>query len=123
MIVRYNRLLGVMFLIFGGINLFLGGWLFLLQREFNISLVLGVIIFIIALLYLSRPFFIVEADAVVIPAMLGPVKRTFPYTSLTLQDNQVIAEHNGQSRRVPISRWMSHRPDWDAFAERFLAKS
>ncbi len=120
MSVRYNRLLGIAFLILGGINLLMGGWLNMLEGRINGSLVLGAVLFFLAILYLTRVYFTVAPDAIVMSAMIGPLKRTFPYTTLKMVDKKIFAEHNGETKRIPVNRWMSHRADWEAFLGRVV---
>ena len=118
MIVRYNRLVAGLMALFCGVNLVLGIWLVLLTRNFNVSLVIGVILIVITVGYWTRPYFHVEANQVVLSALYGPVKRTFPYQSLRIEEGRLLAVSNGIPQRLPIRRWLSHTADWAQLEQR-----
>lgn len=118
MIVRYNRMVAGLMALFCGVNLVLGVWLVLLTRNFNVSLVIGVILIIITVGYWTRPYFHIEAKQVVLPALYGPVKRTFPYQSLRIEEGRLLAVSNGIPQRLPIRRWLSHNDDWAQLEQR-----
>jgi hypothetical protein len=109
---RYSRLLAVFMAILCGINLLLGVWLFLLTRNFNISIFLGIVLLVIVVGYWTRPYFHVEAGQVVVPALFGPLKRNFLYDKLRFEEGRLVAVNNGISKRIPIRRWLSHPGDW-----------
>ena len=112
MTVRYNPLVAIVMAILCGINLVMGVWLLLLTRSFNISIFLGIILLVVVVGYWTRPYFHVEAKQVVLPGLYGPVKRTFPYQSLRIEDSRLLAVYNGIPQRVPVRRWLSHKDDW-----------
>jgi hypothetical protein len=120
--VTYNKWVATIMLILGLINLVLGVWLALLGR-FNPSLFIGVVVFVIGVLYWQRPYFIVESSGVVVPAMLGPVRRSFPFKTpqdIRIENNRLLVRDETYWRRVPVRRWLSDRRDWAAL-EHYLA--
>lgn len=118
MSVRYSRILAIVFMVFGGINLFLGGWLTLLG-EFSPALIIGLVLVVITVGYWTRPYFIVEPNQIVIPAMFGPIKRNIPYDTLRMEEGRLVVERGGIPQRVPIRRWLSHALDWSQLEQRF----
>ena len=63
-------------------------------------------------LMLSRPLFTLEADRIVVHALIGPVKREFPFSS-----KRDIRVDGGKlyvgDRKLPVSRGRSNAQDWD----------
>jgi hypothetical protein len=112
--VRYNMVVGVVFVVLGGVCTFLGLWLTLLG-EFNPTVIVGLLCLALGISYLVRPYFWVHTSAVVVPAAIGPLKRQFPFKTLTFEGNKMIAVRpDGTTKKVPVARWMSNTGDWDA---------
>jgi len=111
--VRYNVVVGVLFVVLGAVSTVLGLWLTLLG-EFNPTFLFGLLCALLGILYLVRPYFWVHESTVVIQAALGPAKRTIPFKSLTFDGNKMIAVRaDGTTRKVPVARWMANTGDWD----------
>jgi hypothetical protein len=112
--VRYNLVLGVVFIVLGALCTFLGLWLLMLG-EFNPAVVVGLMPILFGILYLARPYFLVEPGMVTVPALIGPVKRRFPYARLELEGSRVVAVHDdGTRKKLPIARWLAHSADWQS---------
>lgn len=112
--VRYNVVVGVLFVVLGAVSTVLGLWLTLLG-EFNPTFLFGLLCTLLGILYLVRPYFWVHESLVVIQAALGPAKRRIPFESLTFDGNKMIAvQADGTTRKVPVARWMSNAGDWDS---------
>jgi hypothetical protein len=122
--VKYNRIVALVFFGLGLLNILLGGWLLLLG-QFHFSLILGLLVGGIGFSYLTRPYFLVEGGAVVIPALLGPVRRTFDYGNkaerLKFEDGKLMFNNGTTWKRVPVQRWISDGATWEQF-EQFVNK-
>src|SRR5262245_7166918 len=112
--VRYNVAVGVVLLILGAVCVFLGLWLTALG-EFSPAAIVGFIPLLIGILYLSRPYFWVHDKTVVLPAVLGPLKREFPFQRLEFTGGRMIAVRpDGTTKKLPVTRWMANTDDWAA---------
>jgi hypothetical protein len=112
--VRYNTVVGIIFVVLGAVSTVLGLWLTLLG-DFNPSVFVGLLCLLLGILYLVRPYFYVHQSAVVVPAVVGPAKREFPFQSLTFDGSKMIAVRtDGTTKKVPVARWMANTGDWDA---------
>ncbi len=123
MTIRYNRVLAYAFMVLGAINVALGGWLLLL-RSFNTSLVIGFVLLLLAALYLTRPYFTIEKNQVVVSAMVGPVKRTFFFRTaedVKVEGGRLFVRDGERWKRVPVYRWMSDAADWKAMESKLAA--
>lgn len=110
--VRYNVAVGVVFIVLGAVCTFLGLWLLLLG-EFNPAVVVGLLPMLFGILYLVRPYFVVEQGMVTVPALIGPVRRQFPFTHLERAGGKVVAVRpDGTRKKLPIARWLAHPADW-----------
>jgi len=113
--IRYSPVVGVVFVVLGAVCTFLGLWLLMLG-EFNPAVIVGLIPLLLGILYFVRPYFLVEPGSVTVPAVLGPVRRQFPYERLEFNGSKVIAVHrDGTRKKVPVARWMAHPGDWRTF--------
>jgi hypothetical protein len=112
--VRYNPVIGIVVLVVGAASEFLGLWLYLLG-QFNTSVVVGAILLLLGILYLVRPYFWVYPTTVEVTALVGPVRRKFPFETLRVEGNRMFADADtGVSKKVPVTRWMAHSADWTA---------
>jgi hypothetical protein len=112
--------MGIIFIVLGVINILLGGWLLLLGR-FSFSFVLGLLITLIGYMYLTRPYFTVEKDAVIVPALMGTRERVSRFQTpdeVRLDGNKLMVRDNGNWKRVPVYRWMSDPAGWKALEDR-----
>ena len=115
--VRYNPVVGVVMLVLGGVCLFLGLWLLALG-ELNMSILAGALVTLLGILHLVRPYFWVTSSAVEVGAVLGPVKRTFPFRTLEVDGSALVAVGDSDRKKLPVRRWMAHSGDWAAAVER-----
>ncbi len=114
MSVGYNRIVAITLIVLGGLDALLGLWLSLLG-SFSYSLIIGIVILWLGVLYLRRPYFVVEKNQVVMPALLGPRQRTYFFKTpadLKLEDNKLFVRADSQWKRVPVYRWMSDPTGW-----------
>jgi hypothetical protein len=119
--VRYNRNWAIFLFILAALNVVFGGWLLLLG-EFHYSLVLGLLFLVIAIQYMRRPHFIVEPNAVIILGLIGPIRRTHPFSDpngIKVDRSGLYVDDNGKWKRVPVYRWLSNPQDWKALEDRF----
>ena len=116
--VRYNPVLGVVALVLGGVCLFLGLWLMALG-EFSPAIFPGLVVSLFGVMYLVRPYFLVNPKSVELAALIGPMKRTFPFQTLEVDGGKLVAiSQDGSRKKVPVARWMAHSGDWAAAVQR-----
>jgi hypothetical protein len=118
--IRYNRIVAGGMLALALINVFLGGWLLLLGN-FHFSIALGALFLFIAVMYFQRPYFILLDKAVVVPALIGPIKREFYFGSaenIRFNGGKLEVNTDGTWKRVLVFRWMAHSDDWSALESR-----
>lgn len=112
--IRYNVAVAVVMLVIGAACAFGGLWLYLLG-EFSFTLIIGLILMLLGILYLVRPYFWVYSTEVIIPAPIGPVKRRFPFQYLEANGNRLYAvTGDGTRKKVPVARWLANSADWAA---------
>ncbi|GAA4004026.1 hypothetical protein GCM10022247_26240 [Allokutzneria multivorans] len=110
--VRYNPFAGTVLVVLGVLCLFLGGWLTLLG-EFTPTLIVGAITTLVGVLQLTRPYFVVTPTSIVVPSLIGPLKREIPYGRLVFEDGKLFAVGvDGDRKRLPVSRWLANATDW-----------
>lgn len=63
-------------------------------------------------------YVLVEDDRLVVHALIGPLTRTYRFSSfreVELRDGAVFITTNGSPRRIPIHRAQANADDWRAF--------
>jgi hypothetical protein len=116
--VRYSKPFAWFMLILGGINLALAAVLYSMRAPAFGPLIPGVVCVGIALLYLNRPFFHYDERSIVIKALIGPLKREFPYgpdDHFEADGPRVYLVGPQGRKKVPVSRWLADKRDFDAF--------
>jgi len=66
--------------------------------------------------YLTRTYFVVGADRVTLFAVIGPLRREYPYSSraeLRIDNGKLFV----RGQKVPISRGQADAGDWERFAQ------
>lgn len=111
---------GVTFIILGIVLLVLNLMLLNMRGAHSnpMGLLMGVMITLIGILYLTRPAFELRANELVMFNLLGMELKRYPFKSL--RDFQVIGNKlyiaaEGSSKRVKISKVMIRTTDWDEF--------
>ncbi|TDD11007.1 hypothetical protein E1292_06435 [Nonomuraea deserti] len=115
--IRYNPLVGWTFLVLGTVMVLLQLWLLLLG-SFSPTIVVGLIFAGVGAVYLRRPYFLVEPQAIVLTAPIGPAERRFHIPtggSPRLEGNRIVIDEAGGARKVPVRKGMAHPADWAAY--------
>ncbi|MFI6504894.1 hypothetical protein [Nonomuraea typhae] len=115
--IRYNPVLGWVFLTLGVVTTLLQGWLLLLGT-FSPLIVVGLIGLAVGGLYLRRTYFRTEPQAIVLVALIGPVERRFPFPrgeSPRLEGDRIVIDTPGKVKKVPVRKSMAHPEDWAAY--------
>jgi hypothetical protein len=116
--VRYNPVVGIVMLVLGAVCLFLGLWLMALG-EFSPAVFPGLLVTVMGILYLVRPYFWVTSSTVELVTPMGPAKRRCPFQALEVDGGRFYAvSADGTRKKVPVSRWMANSADWRAVTER-----
>lgn len=116
--VRYNPVVAVTFIVLGSVAEFLTLWVSMLG-EVNPGVFVMWIAIVIGALYLTRPYFSIDSTSVVVHALVGSMKREFPYQSLEFEGNKLVTvREDGTRKRVPVARWLARSADWSAATER-----
>jgi hypothetical protein len=114
--VRYNPVVGVVSIVLGAVCEFFGLWLLMLG-EFSPAAFVGLFPILIGVLYFARPYFLVDSHTVAVPALVGPVRREFPYDRLEYDKGKLVAVSlDGSRKKVPVTRWLAHSADWTSVA-------
>lgn len=110
--VRYNPAIGVVSIILGAVCEFFGLWLLMLGESSPAAFV-GLFPMLIGILYFVRPYFLVDAHTVAVPALIGSMRREFPYERLEFDGGKLITVNSdGSRKKVPVARWLAHSGDW-----------
>ena len=118
MTVRYSSGLATVMLAIGGIDLFLALVLMSMGSQAVVGvLVPGAVCALIGIGYLTRPYFSVDGEKIVLKALIGPLKREFVYTDrqLILRENKVFLTTATGTKKLPLSRWIANKEDWKRF--------
>ena len=121
---HYNKSVGIFFILLGvleaGVYLLIG-----IGSSSIILLFLGLFIILFGVLFLQRPYFIVNDDSLVFNALLGPAKRTYKFLSLKeleMENNNIFLTMNGK-RKIIVSGWWVENKDWQAFLQKIKSAS
>ena len=114
--VGYSKGFAWMMLVLGVLQLGLHGFLFTQGRSGVIQIIPGVVCLLVGTAYLLRPYFTVEADAVIFPAAIGPMKKPYPYAAgeLRIEKNALYVG----AKKTGARRWLANKTDWDALEQR-----
>ena len=118
--VGYKKPMGVAILVLGLISLGLGIAVAGMTGRVNVgSIIPGIVCVLLGPGYLRKPFFWVEAGQVVVPALMGPVKRTYTFSRLS-----ELSVRNGKlyvNEKKLMGRSMADKADWAALEAKLEA--
>lgn len=119
--IRYKKSIGIISIVLG----VLFGCLYFVLALFGESTVilttLGFLGILFGVLLLSRPYFELNQNSLVLFAILGPAKTIYPIQShqdIKVENNKVSILKDGQSQPISISAWMVDKNDWQAFLKK-----
>lgn len=110
--VRKSRNMGIVFIICGILiailSVTLGKWALT---------ACGALIALLGIPYLTGNLFTFDKanKKIIIYALLGPGKKDYPYDSISYENGVVILTRNGAKIRLPLSRGICEKEDWDLF--------
>jgi hypothetical protein len=119
--IRYNRAIAIVLLAFGIIDA-VALLVLLLLGSLSPLQVGGLITLYFAYLMLTRSYFMVEDNQIVLYALAGPAQRTYPITSsadVKIEGNSIFVRKDNGWQRVTVARWLVNREDWAALEARF----
>ena len=117
--VSYNPAWAVTTLVVGVGCFFLGLWVTLLG-DFSPLVFIGPLLMLLGILQFARPYFLYDASSrtIAVKALLGPATRRFGGSEgarLTVEVDRIMhITPEGRVKKVPVSRAMSKRDDWNA---------
>ena len=121
---RYKKSVGIFLILLGALEAGFYLWIGIGNSSI-ILLVMGFIIILFGVLFLQRPYFIVNDDSLVFHALLGPTERTYKFMSLKefeIENNNIFVTINGKRNRF-ISGWWVENTDWQAFLQKINSAS
>lgn len=118
MVVHYRKAVAAVILGLGLVNLVLVVVLLGLgARTPYGSLVAGAACLLLGTLYFVRPYFRLVDGAFEVPALIGPLRRTYAFAApedVQYRDGRFWVTEGGKTRKVPVARWLAHPADWNA---------
>ncbi len=119
--VRYKKSIGVVNIVFGIILACLYFVLALNGKSSSLLLTGGFLEIMFGILLLTRTYFLVNENSLILYAILGPAKTTYQFQTLDdikVENNKVTILKDGKRQPIPISAWMADRSDWIAFLQK-----
>lgn len=119
--IRYSKSVGIIYILAG--VLFSCVYLLISLTEGNGSMLLtvGFIGIMFGILFLTRTYFVLNEDGLVLNAILGPAKTTYKFQSLKeleVENKQVYLNQDGKRRKLSISAGLADKNDWQAFLQK-----
>lgn len=124
-VARYNPWLGGALLGLGLLCLLLNIWILLLSGTFNGGVIVGAIVTVVGILYLTRPCFSVAPNRLSLYSPAGMVVKRYPFVALTdiqVEGNKLYiaspgAQSPSQREKVSIAKWMVNPTDWKTLTQ------
>ncbi|MGB3293175.1 MAG: hypothetical protein WBB01_09335 [Phormidesmis sp.] len=122
---RYKVWLGVALLIIGTVNILLNlrsmGLEGQVRRPIVVGLVMGILVALLGILYLTRPYFRVAPNRLTVYNLFGKAAKRYPFASfghIKLEDKSIYIESSyieeaNHREQVKINKWMVRSDDWE----------
>jgi hypothetical protein len=121
MAIRYNKIWGIILIALGGINAIFVVML-LAAGRFSITAITAAIVLLVGFGFLTQTYLTVTQNQIILHALLGPLKRVYPYKSdddVKIERNALFVRKNDRWDKVPLSRFLVNNEDWAALEARF----
>lgn len=119
--VYYNKAWGIFFVIMSLIILVLHLYLInLTGRTQPLNMLSAILILVVGILYLNRPYFELTSTEIQLYAPLGYVVRRYNFTSYSDLDwdgKKLYLIQDGKRKRIRVSAMMSNKAQWQQFLQ------
>lgn len=119
--IRYSKSVGIIYILSG----VLFSCVYLLVSvsggKGSTPLVVGFIGIMFGILFLTRTYFVVNEDGLVLNAILGSAKTTYKFQSLKeleVENKQIYLNQDGKRKKLSISAGLADKNDWQAFLQK-----
>ncbi|MGB3767390.1 MAG: hypothetical protein WA947_12600 [Phormidesmis sp.] len=126
---RFNPWIGLALVLAGLLIFLLSLRTILVDQVFSLRIFLGVLLAVVGLLYLKRPYFAIAPNRLTVYSFFGQVVKRYPFAdfhSIEIDSGKVYIRapdeapeaengnaHSFENReRVKIQRWMTKSSDW-----------
>ncbi len=120
--IRYRKTMGIIYILVGILFacmyfvIALGG-----GKASVTPLVFAFLAILFGILFLTRTYFVLNEDGLVLYAILGPAKTVYKIQSLKdieIENKTVYVTQEGKRTKIPIAVWMVEKKDWQAFVQK-----
>jgi hypothetical protein len=118
--VRYNRSLGIGFIVFGVVlmclGLLTGG-----NGGVSIPFIIGGLEIWLGVLYLKKPYFFIDDNKLELYSIAGNVLATYRFQSLKeieIDNKIMFLNQNGKRQKIKVSSWMVEKNDWQNIVQK-----
>ncbi|MBI9050850.1 MAG: hypothetical protein JEZ00_15625 [Anaerolineaceae bacterium] len=119
--IRYKKSMGIIFIVVGIMLSCIYFAMALNENNGSMLLTTGFLLILFGVLTLTRIYFEITENVLIIYAILGPGKTSYTFASpdeFEIEDNKVFLNQNGKRSKLPISAWMVEKQDWQLFIEK-----
>lgn len=116
---RYKPLIGIALMSLGMVATLISLWLMLINNQFNVAIVIGLVALLFGYLYLTRPYFVIAPNRITVYNPVGKVVKRYPFASfdhLHTENKDLYIESDyseaGNREKVNLNQWMMRAQDW-----------
>ena len=118
--VHFNKTLGITIIVLGVLDILMILVLALMGARISMGGIFILLAVVLGILFLTRPYFIVEEGTLEVRALIGPASTIYKFKKpqdFSVEKYKVFltaAAHDRQ--QLPVFGWLAHGKDWKAFA-------
>ncbi|MBL8080576.1 MAG: hypothetical protein JNM55_21575 [Anaerolineales bacterium] len=119
--IRYSKSVGIIYILTGVLFSCVYLLISLADGKGSMLLTVGFIGIMFGILFLTRTYFVLNEDGLVLSAILGSAKTTYKFQSLKeleVDNKQVYLNQDGKRRKLSISAGLADKNDWQAFLQK-----
>lgn len=119
--IRYRKTVGVIYILLGILFAYMYFAIALSGQKVCMALVAAFITILFGILFLTRTYFVLNEDSLVLYAILGPAKTVYKIQSLKdieIENSTIFCTQDGKRKKIPITVWMVEKKDWQAFVQK-----
>jgi hypothetical protein len=119
--IRYKQFWGIVLIALGAINAIFVVML-LTTGRFSITAITAAIVILVGVGFLTQSYLTVTENQIILHALLGPLKRVYPYKSnedVKIERHALFVRKENGWEKVPLARYLVNNDDWAALESKF----
>jgi hypothetical protein len=116
--IHFNKALGTAIIVIGVLDILMILVFALLGARISMGGLFILLAVVLGILFLTRPYFVIDGKTLEVRALIGPAATTFKFTQpqdFSVEKYKVFLTAGRERQLLPIFGWLAYGREWKAF--------